>query len=89
MGLGIRSPFAHAVRIFLGVILYGFRGAAIRIPFPQDGIHSAAFYFIVASLDGLIGLGLCLIRIVGYRITLVLQLFDRFFELRYRGTDIR
>ncbi len=48
---------AHRVRVLLGVVLDGFRRAAVGVAFAQDRVDGAAHDLGVAGLDVLLGVG--------------------------------
>ncbi len=85
---GHRPP-AHAVRVLAGVFLDRPRGAAVGVPFAQNGVHRAAQALGVAAAGFLLRIGLRIVGEVRQRVALVLQFLDRGLELRDLAADVR
>ena len=88
-GLRVFRPRSHFVRVLAGVVLHGLRRAAVGISLTQDGIHGAAFYFVVAGLGVLLGVIRWRLGVIGHRESASLQLSDCRFQLRDRRADVR
>ncbi len=88
VGLGIRAPRRHLVRVLAGIGLHGERRAAVRVALAQHRIDRAALHFVVAGLDLLFLVVLRILRIVRQLVALALQFLDRRDQLRDRGADV-
>ena len=88
VGARSHAPLAHAVRILAGVVLHGGGRAAVRVALAQHGIDGAAQAPGVALADGLLGVGLRLLREIRHLVALALQFLDRADQLMHRGTDV-
>ena len=89
MGLGVRGPGAHLVRVLARVVLDRQRGAAVGVAFTQDRVHGAALDLVVTGLGVFLGVGGGVFRVVRQGVALGLQFLDRGLQLRYRGADVR
>ena len=76
------------MRVGAGVVLDGFRGAAVGVAFAEDGVDGAAHDFRVTGLGVLFGVGLGDFGKIGEGVAFGLELGDGGFELRDRGADI-
>ena len=89
VGLRIRRPRPHRMRVLAGVALDRGGGPPVGVPFPEDGVDGAARHLLVAALDlPLLRRGR-LVGVVGQRVPLGLQLGDGRLELRDGGADVR
>ena len=88
VGLGVRAPCPHLVRVLSRVLLDRERRPAIRVSFAQHRIDGAPFNLVVARLDLLFLVGLRILGIVGKLVALTLQLLDGRFQLGNRRADI-
>ena len=85
----VRRPRAHRVRMLARVLLHRRRRAAVGVALAQHRVHGAALDAVVARADlALLVVGR-LVRVVGDRVALLLQLGDRRLELRHRRADVR
>src|SRR5471030_1368992 len=89
VGLGVRSPGAHFVRVLASVVLDRQRGTTIRVAFAQNRVYGAALDLVVTRLGFFVCVAAHGFRIVRQCEALGLQLFDRGLQLRNRGADVR
>ena len=88
-GLGVLAPLAHRVRELLGVALDRLGGTAVGVALAEHRVHGGALDGVVARLGVLLPVRLRLVRVVGQRIAVGLQLLDRGAQLRHGGGDVR
>ncbi len=88
-GLRIRAPCTHAVRMLARIVLDRRGCTAVRIALAQHRVDRAALDPVVARTDVARGRVGWLVRIIGQRMALLLQLGDRGLELRHRRADVR
>mmetsp|Transcript_33551 Transcript_33551/g.84233 ORF Transcript_33551/g.84233 Transcript_33551/m.84233 type:complete len:624 (+) Transcript_33551:506-2377(+) len=90
MGLGHRGPGTHAHRraAALCVLLHRECNAAVRVAFTQHRVDSTAQHLGVRGSDGLLLLGLGVLRVLGHVEALGLELSDRFQQLRHGRADV-
>ncbi len=74
--------------VLAGEVLDGFRCAAVRVAFTQDGVDRAALDLVIARLDLALFVILRLFRVVRQIVTLILQFLDGFMHLRIGGADV-
>jgi hypothetical protein len=89
MGLRIRRPRPHRMRVPAGVALHRGGGAPVGVPFPENGVDGAARHLLVAGLDLPL---LCrgrLVGVVGKVVPLGLELGDGGLQLGDGGADVR
>ena len=89
VGLAVGAPGAHRVRVLAGVVLHGRGRAAVGVALAQHRVDRAALDLVVAGADLALLVGLRVVRVVGQREALALQLLDGGLELRHRGGDVR
>ena len=89
VGLRVRAPGAHPVRVGAGVGLDCSGCAAVGVAFAQHRVHRTALDLLVPRASVLLLLGGRLLRIVRKLIPLRLELGDGGLELRHRGGDVR
>ena len=87
-GLAVGGPFAHAVRVGLGVFLHRDGGPAVRVAFAQDRVHGGTLDRVVLGADGLFFFGFRLVGIIGQRVSLRLQFLHRRDQLRDGSGDV-
>ncbi len=84
MGFAVGSPFAHRMRVGLGVFLDRFGRATVRVALAQDGVHGRPFQAVIAFAHVFFGVGLRGFGVIGDGIALTLQFLDRVGQLRHR-----
>ncbi len=89
VGLRLRTPGAHRVRVCLRVRLDGRGDAAVGVAFAQHRVDGAAEDLRVAGADFRFGVVARLLRVVRDRVALALKFRDRGRELRYGRADVR
>ena len=72
-----------------GVLLDRRRRPAIRVPLAEHGVDRAALDLVVARPYVALLVVAGLLRVIGDRVPLALQLLDRGLELRHRSADVR
>jgi hypothetical protein len=80
-----RAPGAHRVRVLAGVVLHRGGCAAVGVALAQDRVDGAALDLVVARLDVALLVALRVLRVVGQRVALRLQLGDGGLELRHEA----
>ncbi len=88
-GLAVCGPFTHRVRVGLGIFLDGLGGAAVRVAFAQDGVHSRPFDRVVTGADVFFLIRCGIGGVGGDGKALRLQFLDRGGQLRHRGRHVR
>jgi len=83
-----RVVLHHLVRVFLGELLHRHRRPPIRIALAQHRVHRRAQDHGETGLQGALLVGGRFFGIVGYVVTLALQLRDGILQLRDRGADV-
>ena len=89
VGLGVRGPGAHRVRVVAGVVLHRLRRAPVGVALAQHRVDRAALDPVVAGAGVLLLVGRRVVRVVGQVVALLLQLGDGRLELRDGGADVR
>ena len=88
VGLRVRRPGTHRVRVLTCVLLDRLRRAAVGVAFAKDRVDGGALDLVVARLDVALGVGDRSVGIVGERVALALELGDGGVELRHRRRDV-
>jgi len=89
VGLGVRSPCAHFVRVLAGIVLDRQRRTAVGVAFAQYRVHGAALDLVVTCTGFFFRVGGYGFRVVRQGVALGLQFLDRRLQLRGRGADVR
>ena len=88
MGLGIRTPCTHLMRMLSGMGLHRKRCPAIGVAFAEHRIDGAPFDFVVAGLDVLLFVVFRIFRVIGKVVTLALQFLDGRLQLGERSAHV-
>jgi hypothetical protein len=89
VGLGIGSPFAHAVRVLACEIFHRQSRAAVGIALAQNRVDGAAEYLAKTYFEFFFCIVLRIFRKVRNFVTLRLQFLDCGLQLRNRCADVR
>ncbi len=89
VGLGVRAPGAHPVRVRLGVGLHRRRRAAVGVALAEHRVDGGPLHLVVAGADVALLVGVGALGVVGEVEALLAQLLDRRLELRGRRRDVR
>jgi len=87
--LRLSRPGAHWVRVRARVLLHRVRRATVRVALAKNRVDRAPLDLAVALGDGALLVRLRILRVVGHRKALRLQLGDGCLHLRHRRADIR
>jgi hypothetical protein len=89
---GSSSPGGHAFMrggFEPGELLHRARGPPVRVPLSQHRVHGAPLHPVVPGPDVPLLVGGGLVRVVGERVPLRLELRDARLQLGHRGADVR
>ena len=89
VGLGVRAPRTHRVRVLAGVLLDRVRRPAVGVALAQHRVDGRALDPVVAGAHVALLVGGRVVRVVGDVVALRLQLGDRRLQLGDRRRDVR
>ena len=88
VGLRVRGPRPHRVRVRARVVLHRERRPAVGVALAQHRVDRRALDGVVRRADRPLLVGRRRLGVVGQVVALLLQLLDRRLELRDRGADV-
>ena len=88
VGLVIRRPLAHGVRVLAREVLHGLGSATVRVALAQHGVHGGTLHAVITLTSVLFLIGVGLVGEVGEIITSILELLDGSLHLRHGGRDV-
>ena len=89
VGLRVRAPRAHRVRVLAGVLLDRVRRPAVGVALAQHRVDGRSLHLVVAGAHLALLVGRRVVRVVGDVVALRLQLGDRRLQLGDRRRDVR
>ncbi len=89
VGLGVRGPGAHAVRVLAGEVLHGLRRAAVGVALAQHRVDGGTLDLVELGAVLAVLFGLRLRQVLRDVVALLLQLGDGALDLRDGGRDVR
>ena len=88
VGLGVRAPRTHRVRVLAGVLLHRVRRPAVRVALAQHRVDGRSLDPVVAGAHVAVLVGRRVVRVVREVVALRLQLGDRRLQLGDRRRDV-